>query len=307
MIDYLSLYGPRIEDLLDFMRSEMGVIDRQAIRIWLSCLLPAQKGSSYPQAWVALETNYSTPFTFTYLNKDRVFDFLSLTRERPRAAKQTIANMTALRWEPFTLLDSTWRRPVRGINTFRHPYFDFRHVALKVRVDSPLGPLPPVSKFRELGAMIDTILDPHGRPEDLLPSPWVCPERIVSMGKLLVDLNVDYLDHWMSVYRNISMLIRAHANLHGRTEPEEDDIWAGERVLRNSVRIWVYKILEILCASDGYTPYRVLMSKRPAMSKKELRKVVGELENARVVSRKFTHYLPSEEVRSFMRQERSVY
>ena len=259
MIDYRSYYSNQVEDLLDFMQAETGIADRQAVRIWLSCLLPVAERCEYPPAKVALETDYSTPFTFNHTRKDRVLNlgrFLSL---RPRKAQVEVTD-----WlerieegdEPLVIVDSTWRRPVGGLR--KHPYHQIKHVALKVRVDEPLVRPPDIDKLRALGQMIDSCLDLDHRPDSLLPSVYRLPDYLVEMAQIVYRLNKDYWGHWESVYKNLSMVISGHARLRGGEEPEEEDISAGLRTLRDSIRIWTRKVIEGLCEKDSMVGVRML-------------------------------------------------
>lgn len=89
------------------------------------------------------------------------------------------------------------------------------------------------------------------RPDRLKVMPWKPSNYILDRLRTLTRVNPD-LTQWDSLYMNISMLVSAHARLFGREEPEELDIYAGVRCLRDSIRWRERAILDVILEKDGW-------------------------------------------------------
>lgn len=289
MIDY----SERIEDVLEFVSKEMGVVDRQAVCICLATRLPAHPRSEFPPAWVALETQMIRPglswFSFgqdcdpIIRETSRLVYLDRLKETRPRYANPPIKQlMEEWRESPRLFVDTSYSLNLRPVG--RHAYHKLNACLLRVRSDVPHAHLPPHTAVTELGRLARLVWNLEHRSETLFPRQWKPSAQMMDLMRMVSYLNPD-LRYWDHVYQNVSMLVSSHACLFGREKPDQIDILAAARVLKDSIRWRELKMLDPILSGSGWL-HAAKIRDRTGMDYAEIQKVGNWLVQKKALNRK---------------------
>lgn len=294
-------YPALIEELQDFVQDRMGIADRQAVALCLSCHLPIHQRSPYPPPWICVDTQMIQPsvswFTFGFDNQtlkkegelSRTIYISQLKRLRPYRAKAIIDSVISCRKSNKLFVDALYMSRQKVLQ--RHAYWDLIPHMLRLRVDCPYSHLPNRTDMQNLYELTRLCID--NRPDRLKVMPWKPSNYILDRLRTLTRVNPD-LTQWDSLYMNISMLVSAHARLFGREEPEELDIYAGVRCLRDSIRWRERAILDVILEKDGWV-FKQKIRERTGMELQELSPVLNRMTESGVIKKTHLMYALKDE------------
>jgi hypothetical protein len=231
-------YPARIEELHLHLEAKFGQRDRQATEIILACLLPA-----YP--WLIIETDYPLRefrnAWFSFAPNVRSLSGLRVLHNR----KQDLVLTEWLKHEGAQFfVEPEWRRLALGSNRPMTPilYNELMGRCLRLRVDHPRSAMLPSREAdeRELRRLVSRVLDPSMRTEchpTLPSSTWYWCELL---QKVMLRPG-----SWEHVTSGIYQISRNVASLHN--DPSKPfDLYAAERVMRDSIHPTTYKILQLV-------------------------------------------------------------
>jgi len=239
MIDYEE----RIEDLHSHLQ-KMGVVDRQATEIILSCSIPIHPQSLYPPLWIVLDA----PAT----GELRWFDFQTVEidtrmrlwrRDRPYYTREPIRELLERRKENrlFIDIEAPTHIPLRNLIS------DLDVNTLKLRPVADEGHLPDMNQIREARRLAQLCVRKEHR--DVFPRQWKVDERLMERMRTMVKIHVLYGAHWEELYKNVSMAVSSRAALFGRDlsreKAEANDLAAGGRLLRDTLSTADRSILKV--------------------------------------------------------------
>lgn len=295
-------YQERMDDLLTHCAS-IGVIDRQAVEIALTSYLPTHARSLYPPPWICLESRLSCAwtswFTFGRIKEEGCgYEDLSYWRtKRPRHSRDYIYALMLHRQMNRLFVDSVSPQWI----SFRHAVHELQPYTIGLSLGGLVSHLPSTSQIRELKRLADLCIGLSHR--DILPREYKLPSRLMEACQTLTKLNPVYEGQWDRLYQNVSMAVSSRAALYGRDlfgrdKPEDADVSAGMRVVRDSVGKTERKILDALRDKEGYTSLQRIKEfsgLRSADIQKAMYRLIGE----KAVERRGRMYAISPSIREF--------
>jgi hypothetical protein len=256
-------WSERIDDVMDYLRSEWAIEDRGAVETLLSALINCPRT---PAVWMIIETNwYSRHCLEAWFAFGGWWVPYSLGQIRARQPwREIVAQLQEWLDSPSDerlLVEPDWER---------YPYYNRLYNALYI-LDRALR-VRTVSRHTtaNLVAALDketeerrnqglwerarAALEDRTGARPAAPPRFVEPAHFAYYTELLTRLSPWYRD-WQALVQALGCLAVRHAYLYGRTETNADDLAIVARVIAAGVPPWIKKAVEILGAgpSKSYT------------------------------------------------------
>jgi hypothetical protein len=246
----------RIDELAHYLSTEYRVEDRGALEVLLAALVDCLRT---PPLWLVLETNY--------FQRDCSPGWFALGQTW---APMHLSELRGLRSRNANALIGQWLADGRGhcavecdydgvIPRYR-PLADSRTLlarTLRLRVQTPsccaLSPVDQRDAERrslQLRALVDDALKDRLGTRGSDPPAWKEPGAFLYTVELAVRLSGRHRDYGQTALLLRSLAVR-RAHLYGRREADESDWGAIERVILDSIPLWVMRVIERLAQAEG--------------------------------------------------------
>jgi len=175
---------------------------------------------------------------------------------RPCWVNQWVEECMKNRDKAWLGLDTHYEMPQNKVHQ-RNMYPELNRNCLRLRVDVPMIHISRPGAGEELTRLVKQVIDPEHRP--VLPVEWKTLPPMLQFGARLMTILNPELDDGGILLRNLGMFAAQYAVMHGREKLGEQDHLAVYRLMRDSVRKWVWRVVEHL-AQDGYVEVNKIWS-----------------------------------------------
>lgn len=218
----------RLSDLHDFLLHAYATGDRQACDIILASRL---KGDRRPP-WLAVETDAWSGYTgwFRLGLETDVTTLSYLQIDRSYKVKDQILGLDRNKYRLF--LEPNWRHPLKVRRC--HAFNDLMGKLVSVRVKYPRINYTAKDE-QQLGYYAGLCLMEEYRQRNPVRCEWKITDEQLEWLELLQRINSE-LRGWEDLLGNIKGIVEQRAELEFRDKVSREDLWAGWRVYKDSIR-----------------------------------------------------------------------